>query len=124
MEPLAIGVLLNADKDDRFSRRSRFGMTFTFDGRPWRGVVDVVSGGFPCRTSAQRRRGAGLVEEADSGAMARSFAKYGPATRSWEKNSQCSLFAGLGTVLETWPRWGSMRMGVLGAHSIGANHKR
>jgi site-specific DNA-cytosine methylase len=21
----------------------------TFDGRPWRGVVDVVSGGFPCQ---------------------------------------------------------------------------
>ena len=31
----------------------------TFDGTPWRGIVDVVSGGFPCRTSWRSRKRTG-----------------------------------------------------------------
>lgn len=36
----------------------------TFDGRPWRGIVDVVSGGFPCQafsTAARGRNTAGTL---------------------------------------------------------------
>ena len=29
----------------------------TFDGRPWRGIVDVVSGGFPCQAWSNAARG-------------------------------------------------------------------
>lgn len=33
----------------------------TFDGRPWRGIVDVVSGGFPCQgVSGANTSGLGL----------------------------------------------------------------
>ena len=30
----------------------------TFDGRPWRGIIDVVSGGFPCQAFSTAARGA------------------------------------------------------------------
>ena len=32
----------------------------TFDGKPWRGVVDLVSGGFPCQDISVAGAGAGL----------------------------------------------------------------
>lgn len=35
----------------------------TFDGRPWRGVVDVVSGGFPCQAFSTAARGANNAED-------------------------------------------------------------
>jgi DNA (cytosine-5)-methyltransferase 1 len=35
----------------------------TFDGRPWRGVVDVVSGGFPCQGYSGAARGRTVAED-------------------------------------------------------------
>ena len=35
----------------------------TFSGKPWRGVVDVVSGGFPCQDISLAGRGAGITGE-------------------------------------------------------------
>ena len=39
-----------------------------------------------------------------------SFARYNPNTFLW-KTHQCSLFGGLESFLEAWPRWGMMRDG-------------
>ena len=36
----------------------------TFDGKPWRGIVDVVSGGFPCTDISAAGKGAGIDGEA------------------------------------------------------------
>jgi DNA (cytosine-5)-methyltransferase 1 len=35
----------------------------TFDGRAWRGVVDIVSGGFPCQVNSGASRGRRVAED-------------------------------------------------------------
>jgi DNA (cytosine-5)-methyltransferase 1 len=35
----------------------------TFDGRPWRGIVDVVTGGFPCQAFSKAAHGRNIAEK-------------------------------------------------------------
>lgn len=35
----------------------------SFDGRPWRGIVDVVSGGFPCQAYSSASRGRAVADD-------------------------------------------------------------
>ena len=50
-----------------------------------------------------------------------SFAKLDRETSSW-KTHQCSLFGGLESFSETWPRWGSMRDGVCSERVMPEHH--
>jgi DNA (cytosine-5)-methyltransferase 1 len=49
IEPYAAGVLLQRQNDGILPPFPVWDDVCTFDGRPWRGIVDVISGGFPCQ---------------------------------------------------------------------------
>jgi len=98
----------------------------TFDGKPWRGLVDVVSGGFPCQDISAAGKGAGLSGERSGlwSEMSRIIGEVGPRYVIVE-NSPVLTSRGLGTVLGDLASMGyDARWGVLGAVHAGAPHKR
>lgn len=98
----------------------------TFDGRPWRGRVDVVSGGFPCQDISAAGKGAGIDGERSGmwGHMARIVREVEPRF-VFVENSPMLTSRGLGRVLGDLAALGyDARWGVLGAHHAGAPHKR
>jgi DNA (cytosine-5)-methyltransferase 1 len=98
----------------------------TFDGKPWRGIVDVVSGGFPCQDISAAGKGAGITGERSSmwKHMARIIGEVQP-TYVFAENSPMLRTRGLGVVLQDLAKMGyDAQWGVLSAAEIGANHKR
>jgi len=98
----------------------------TFDGYPWRGIVDVVSGGFPCQDISAAGKGAGIDGERSGmwGEMARIICEVRPKF-VFVENSPMLTSRGLGRVLGDLASMGfDARWGVLGAADIGAPHQR
>jgi hypothetical protein len=103
------------DKTMAFSRLSRFGMTFkplTED----RGEALLMSylAAFPARTSQSPEKGSESMESAaECGSTWRGWlAKYDPDTSSW-RTAQCSLLEDSTECLQTFPRSGMTRGGLL-----------
>jgi DNA (cytosine-5)-methyltransferase 1 len=98
----------------------------TFDGRPWRGRVEVVSGGFPCQDISAAGKGGGIEGER-SGLwveMARVVGEVRPR-HVFVENSPMLTSRGLGRVLGDLAALGyDARWGVLGAVDAGAPHRR
>jgi DNA (cytosine-5)-methyltransferase 1 len=98
----------------------------TFDGRPWQGRVDVISGGFPCQDISAAGKGAGIEGER-SGMwkhMARIIGEVLPALVLVE-NSPLLVGRGLTAVLADLAEMGyDAEWGIVGAHHAGAPHKR
>lgn len=98
----------------------------TFDGRPWRGIVDVVSGGFPCQDISCAGNGAGL-SGARSGLwfeMLRTIRQVRPRF-AFVENSPMLTIRGLDTVLSGLAEIGyNAEWCVLGASDCGAPHYR
>ena len=98
----------------------------TFDGRPWRGRVDVVSGGFPCQDISAAGKGAGINGARSGlwGEMARIIREVRPSS-VFVENSPVLTSRGLGVVLGDLAEMGyDARWGVLGAVHAGYDHKR
>jgi len=98
----------------------------TFDGKPWRGIVDVVSGGFPCQDISAAGGGAGI--EGERSGMWREMARVVHEVRPkyvFVENSPMLTSRGLGTVLGDLATMGfDAKWGVLSAADVGAPHKR
>jgi len=105
---------LSQDKMKKFSRLSRFGMTFkplTEDlGEE---LLKSYLGAFPVKTYQPLEKETDLmVNDQECGERWHGLlARYNPNTHSW-KTVQCSLLEDLEQSLEIWPRWGLMQNGV------------
>jgi DNA (cytosine-5)-methyltransferase 1 len=98
----------------------------TFDGKPWRGIVDVISGGFPCQDISAAGKGAGIEGERSGlwKEMARIIGEVRPKY-AFVENSPMLTTRGLGTILADLAQMGfDAEWGVLSAADVGANHKR
>lgn len=98
----------------------------TFDGRPWRGIVDVISGGFPCQDISSAGRGAGI--DGERSGMWRHMARIIREVRPkfvFVENSPLLVSRGLNRVLGDLAKMGfNAKWGVLGAGHIGGPHQR
>ena len=98
----------------------------TFDGKPWRGIVDVISGGFPCQDISAAGKGAGINGKR-SGMwfhMARIIGEVRPRY-VYVENSPLLTSRGLHRVLGDLAEMGfDARWGVVSAAAVGAPHKR
>ncbi len=98
----------------------------TFDGWPWRGCVDVVSGGFPCQDISCAGRGAGITGSRSGlwSEMFRIICEVGPRF-VFVENSPMLTSRGLGHVLGDLASVGyDAEWMVLGADDVGAPHRR
>ena len=98
----------------------------TFDGNPWRGIVDVVSGGFPCQDISAAGKGDGINGERSGlwGEMARIVGGVRPEV-VFVENSPILTSRGLDRVLGDLAALGyDAEWGVLGAADVGAPHQR
>ncbi len=125
-EPYPASVLLARQNDGILPPFPIWDDVQTFDGKPWRGIVDVVSGGFPCQDISVAGGGKGLEGERSGmwKEMARIIGEVRPRY-AFVENSPMLVTRGLERVLADLTAMGyDSRWGVISAADIGANHKR
>jgi hypothetical protein len=103
------------DKMTKFSRLSRFGMTYKpLTESRGEELLTLYLADFHAKTSAQRGGGRELPEK-DQGCgntWQGSLARLDPNTSLW-RTAQCSLLEDLELSLQTFPKWGLMQNGAL-----------
>ena len=98
----------------------------SFEGRHWKGIVDVVSGGFPCQDLSVAGTGAGLDGQRSGlwREMARIIGEVRPRF-AFIENSPRLVVLGLDRVLSDLAALGfDAEWGVLSASDLGAPHDR
>jgi DNA (cytosine-5)-methyltransferase 1 len=98
----------------------------TFDGKPWRGIVDVVSGGFPCQDISSAGKGKGLDGER-SGMwthMARIISEVRPRYAFVENSPMLTTRGGTRVIADLTKIGYDCKWIVMGASDVGAPHQR
>lgn len=125
-EPYAASVLAARQNDGLLPPFPIWDDVRTFDGRPWKGAVDVVSGGFPCQDISVAGGGAGI--DGERSGLWREMVRIVGEVRSpfvFVENSPALTSRGLGVVLGDMAALGyDAEWGVLGASDVGAPHER
>lgn len=126
IEPYCRKVLLQRQRDGILPQFPIWDDVRTFDGKPWRGRVDIVCGGFPCQDISAAGNGAGINGERSGlwSEMRRIIGEIRPRY-AFVENSPMLTLRGLGTVLGDLAEMGyDARWGVLGPDILGADHRR
>ncbi|NDF51971.1 MAG: DNA cytosine methyltransferase [Betaproteobacteria bacterium] len=98
----------------------------TFDGRPWRGIVDVVSGGFPCQDISAAGRGDGLEGERSGlwREMARVVGEVRPRYVFVENSPMLTARGGARVIADLTALRYDAQWDIMGAADVGAPHQR
>ena len=116
-DPYAAAVLAARQNDGSLHPFPIWDDVCTFDGRPWRGRVDVISGGFPCQDISVAGRGTGISGERSGlwREFARIIREVGPRY-VFVENSPALTLRGLDAVLGDLAALGyDAEWGVFGA---------
>lgn len=122
----AVDVLRARIKDGYLDDAPIWDDCFTFDGRPWAGLVDVVSAGFPCQPFSAA--GKGLAERDPRNgwpAVIRILREVRPRF-AWLENVPALLSKPyFGTIISDLAQAGyDVEWDCISASEVGANHKR
>jgi DNA (cytosine-5)-methyltransferase 1 len=126
LDPYAASILVARQNDGLLPGFPIWDDVRTFDGRPWRGIVDVVSGGFPCQDISAAGKGAGIDGKRSIlwRDMARIIGEAGPRY-VFVENSPMLAIRGLGTILCDLSALGfDAEWGIVSASDVGAPHRR
>lgn len=120
-------ILLQRQRDGILDNFPIWDDVRTFDGKPWRGKVDVISGGFPCQDISSAGRGLG-IELGERSGLWREYARIIREVRPrycFVENSPMLASRGLGIVLRDLAALGyDAAWKVLSAGDCGAPHER
>ena len=126
IDPYARQVLLARQRDGILEPFPIWDDATTFDGRPWRGKVQVISAGWPCNDISAAGTGEGLDGEKSGlwSDVARAISEVQPQWCLLE-NSPLLVSRGLDRVLSDLAALGyHAAWGVIGARHLGAPHRR
>ena len=127
IEPFPREVLLRRQEEGILEPFPIWDDVSTFDGKPWRGKVDIVTGGFPCQDISAAGKGAGIGGERSGlwKEMARIISEVRPSYVLVE-NSPLLVSRGLTTVLGDLAEMGYHvpGWGCIGASCTGLDQER
>ena len=126
IEPFSRSVLLKRQAAGHLEPFPIWDDVCTFDGNPWRGSVDIVSGGFPCQNISSAGKREGITGKSSSliFEMLRIIAEVQPQI-VFAENSPELRSNGLGAIITTLAGMGyDCAWCVLGAWHAGAPHRR
>ena len=97
----------------------------TFDGRPWRGRVDILTAGYPCQPFSSAGKRLGADDPRHLWPEVRRILRETGAPVAFFENVRGHVSKGLADVLANLDADGfDAEWGVLGAGEVGAPHKR
>ncbi len=121
IEPYCQEVLLHRQRDGILPRFPIWGDIKSFNGKPWRGLVDILCGGYPCQGFSNAAAGRNIPEKDLSHEFVRIVSEVLPAHILGENVSRSAVVR----VCEDLRDLGYIcRFGKVSARMLGADHDR